>query len=589
VRRISLPLETSSAREARRCVEQWCFEDGRVDFTDTGKLLVTELVTNALLHARSAVQVRFQQIDGGVHVEVADSSPVHPTMRSQSPEAATGRGMAMVEKLAEAWGVRAELGGKVVWFQLGRRDGDLVESLTLDPGPQPDRKLIGIALTAVPASLRMAAHRHDDALLRELSLIAFDAGHHLASQVAEIIVGAERARSILTAAQARAEQVSGGASDMVLEVPAEAATDVADLLRLLELADRLAQEGELLTAATLPEIRALRRWSLSEVISQIEGTEPIAWTPVYAGLRSVPGIDLAADVVLDQLLDGVVVADASNTVVYANRAVESLLGWDPGELVGQRLLKLMPERFWDSHLAGFTHFLVTRQPRVLGRPVRVFAATRDGREVPVELVISSFPLRRQPAFLACIRDLSEHLELERAAARSLPLEVINDVSMLLALSGPAPLGEVVPKVLAAMGERLDWQVGCLWLAQDSRLLHGTWWQSEPGFDQFRVATLGGGYDPEAGLAGRVRSSGAPAWITHLEELASPPVPPAVGSGLRAEFAFPLSFRDEVVGVVELFATSVREPDENVLAVAATLGLYLGLYLGRRRDERQLEA
>jgi anti-sigma regulatory factor (Ser/Thr protein kinase) len=81
------------------------------------ELLVSELVTNAVLHARSDVEVRLSTSDRGLRVDVADSSNRRPVMRTRDESAMTGRGLGLVAELSTEWGVDEIVdGGKSVWF-----------------------------------------------------------------------------------------------------------------------------------------------------------------------------------------------------------------------------------------------------------------------------------------------------------------------------------------------------------------------------------------------------------------------------------------------------------------------------------------
>jgi anti-sigma regulatory factor (Ser/Thr protein kinase) len=89
-------------RIIRAALNHW----GRPNLIDTAELLLTELVTNALRHARGldvGVRVYFQ----GDHlaIEVNDGSPVLPVPRYAGSDDENGRGLFLVEALAEAWGV----------------------------------------------------------------------------------------------------------------------------------------------------------------------------------------------------------------------------------------------------------------------------------------------------------------------------------------------------------------------------------------------------------------------------------------------------------------------------------------------------
>jgi anti-sigma regulatory factor (Ser/Thr protein kinase) len=81
-------------------------------------LLVSELVTNALLHARSAPSVEVTRDEGHIRCVVLDDSPMIPRRRHYANDAVTGRGIALVETLASRWGSERNGTGKRVWFEL---------------------------------------------------------------------------------------------------------------------------------------------------------------------------------------------------------------------------------------------------------------------------------------------------------------------------------------------------------------------------------------------------------------------------------------------------------------------------------------
>jgi anti-sigma regulatory factor (Ser/Thr protein kinase) len=87
-------------------------------------LLVSEVVTNAILHSASgdqdgSVEVRYALDDHEVYVEVVDAGgAIHPRRHAEYLEAVSGRGLALVEALASGWGVQDRRAGRVVWFRL---------------------------------------------------------------------------------------------------------------------------------------------------------------------------------------------------------------------------------------------------------------------------------------------------------------------------------------------------------------------------------------------------------------------------------------------------------------------------------------
>jgi anti-sigma regulatory factor (Ser/Thr protein kinase) len=121
----SLAPDRQSPREARRVVRHLL--DGSDDEIVDGVLLaVSELATNAVLHARTPFEVRAGLDAGVLRIEVHDDDPTLPQRRQPSPEDIGGRGLLLVEQAADRWGVDREVDdGKTIWFELAldRRQG----------------------------------------------------------------------------------------------------------------------------------------------------------------------------------------------------------------------------------------------------------------------------------------------------------------------------------------------------------------------------------------------------------------------------------------------------------------------------------
>ncbi|MCD2195854.1 SpoIIE family protein phosphatase [Actinomycetospora endophytica] len=125
-RHVRLPPESRSAGVARRLLRGVLAEVGSdEDTAETATLLASELCENAVLHAGTTFDFAVAAGDDGITVSVTDqgSSPLEVHLaepRSRTGRAAThGRGMALVESLATAWGTRHDTEGHCVWFTLG--------------------------------------------------------------------------------------------------------------------------------------------------------------------------------------------------------------------------------------------------------------------------------------------------------------------------------------------------------------------------------------------------------------------------------------------------------------------------------------
>ena len=117
---VDLPPEPASATRARRLARDQLTVLCTAEVLDTVALLVTELVTNAILHARTPLRLDIDVQPDRVRVCVEDSSPRSPEVHHYGTDAVTGRGLALVEQLASSWGVDTTPTGKVVWCEIAR-------------------------------------------------------------------------------------------------------------------------------------------------------------------------------------------------------------------------------------------------------------------------------------------------------------------------------------------------------------------------------------------------------------------------------------------------------------------------------------
>lgn len=127
---LELPATTDSVPVARRFVRVE-LRHSEAD-VDTAVLLTSEVVTNAVLHARSPFRLVVEDRESNVRIAVHDRSPVPPRMHNFSPLSATGRGLRLLDHLALAWGVESADSGKTVWFEVGQPSDAAWESFTAD-------------------------------------------------------------------------------------------------------------------------------------------------------------------------------------------------------------------------------------------------------------------------------------------------------------------------------------------------------------------------------------------------------------------------------------------------------------------------
>ncbi|QNN54132.1 ATP-binding protein [Nocardioides mesophilus] len=304
-RRLQLDPEPQSVRRARRWVVE-TFEDlGRPDLVDSAELGVSELVTNAILHAAPPITVRVRGSAQHPRVEVHDASTRPPEVSLDLDDddallSAVGRGLGLVALYSATWGADLSGDGKVVWFEPtdgpepgAAPQGDvfdldrvvaarLAEQSRLDPSTRVRVRLLG-----------MPARRFADfrvwysEIRRELRILAVNhpGEYPLAEEVSQLTLQVEAERAQTTGIGRLDSAIVEGEELVDLEylVPPTAPDTMRRSDELMDRIDEFTREQGLLTLPATEEIVRLRRWYLGEFVRQATGAEPLPWPEASAG------------------------------------------------------------------------------------------------------------------------------------------------------------------------------------------------------------------------------------------------------------------------------------------------------------------
>ena len=281
----------------------------------------------------------------------------------------------------------------------------------------------------MPATLWLSARQHHDAILRELVLYCAEHGAPKTD-----LAAVDKARSTISNALTDAldeAHVSGTARpvlpdnhpsplpwvpdhlDLHIEVPTDTAWQFAALQDALDAAEALALQEKLLLRPGLPEIIAVRDWACEQVIAQLSGSPSAPW-PGSAQPRFETDVRAARDVEWDSSIvtdsqRGVIAADDANRIVAVSRPLARLLGWHPEELVGRRVVTVVPPALREGHVAGFSRHLTTGEAHVLGVPLELPVLRRDGSEVQCRFMVERAPVNRgRSVYMAWIEPLEPH-------------------------------------------------------------------------------------------------------------------------------------------------------------------------------------
>jgi PAS domain S-box-containing protein len=289
--------------------------------------------------------------------------------------------------------------------------------------------------------------------------------------------------------------------------------------------------------------------------------------------------------ILDTALDCIITMGADGRILEFNPAAERVFGFSQSEAIGKELAELIiPPRMREQHRRGLAHYLKTGEGPVIGKRIEIAGVCKDGSEILVELAITALKIDSSPVFTAYLRDITQHV---RNDCRRLAQYTVASL-----LAGSWTLEEASSAILQTITSIGDWVLSALWIYDETigRLRCRAFWEAGSDnlkkFGQFSQTVQ---FRMGEGLPGRVWESNEPAWIHDVTvDRNFPRAPAAEEAGLRGGFAFPLFAGRAINGVVELFSEHVVEPDPDLLQLVTALGSQIGLFIERRRVEKELE-
>ncbi|UVT15221.1 MAG: PAS domain S-box protein [Nitrospira sp.] len=293
--------------------------------------------------------------------------------------------------------------------------------------------------------------------------------------------------------------------------------------------------------------------------------------------------------IVDTALDGVITIDAAGIVTEWNAQATAIFGWTRDEALGKLLSEtIIPERDREAHAHGIREYLRSGVGPVLNRRIEIAARHKDGHEFPVELAVSPARIGETYMFSAFVRDITDRRWAERRLA--------SQYAVTRVLSEAVTIEEAVPRIIEAVGESLEWDLGVFWRVDKHtgtlRCLHH-WQTGAICADEFVAMDQGQSFKPGIGLPGRIWECGRPVWIRDVAlDSTFVRADLAAKTGLHGAFGFPIRIGGEIEGVIEFFTHQIREPDGELLSMIADVALKIGQFGERTRAEealRQTEA
>ena len=117
---------------------------------------------------------------------------------------------------------------------------------------------------------------------------------------------------------------------------------------------------------------------------------------------------------LDAAPDAIIVVDDRGRITRANPLAERMFRYAPGELIGQPIEVLVPQRFRREHVADRTSYLSEPHTRAMGAGQALTGVRRDGTEFPVEISLSPLRVSGATQVISIVRDLTDRLKAEQS-------------------------------------------------------------------------------------------------------------------------------------------------------------------------------
>ena len=294
---LSVAPAPHSVQEARRWVVDTITDIGRPELVETAELGVSELVTNAVLHACDPITVRVRGTRAHPRVEVTDGSPHPPVMPPGltgavlSPEdeellLTFGRGLDIVARCADAWGAEIERTGKVMWFapSAGPREEGIPGTVTglPEPAERSDPDTVHVKILCAPIRALAEFESHYRELRREVRLLALahEDRYPIAKSLADLFGSLQREvqEGVDPELLRRASQEGRREIDLTVPVSPSEAQTMGRFAELLDFADEFCRREKLLSLARSRRQVQFQNWFFTEFARQGSGRDPRPWS-----------------------------------------------------------------------------------------------------------------------------------------------------------------------------------------------------------------------------------------------------------------------------------------------------------------------
>ena len=266
---------------------------------------------------------------------------------------------------------------------------------------------------------------------------------------------------------------------------------------------------------------------------------------------------------------------------YVNRSALDNLGYTLEAMQALTPIDIKPKMTEASFRELVNPLLTGEQAQLIFQTVH---QRKDCSTYPVEVHLQLIGQGEERSFFAFVHDVTAHKQQEHCQTTQYP------ITQLLLESNT--LEEAIPDILGRVCKTLGWNVGAMWRVDEQMQVlrcAEIWCEQSADCEQFIEHTKQSNFARGIGLPGRVWKNRRVEWITDVacdENFLR--APSAINAGLHAAFAFPIESRDRLYGVMEFFATALREPDQKFLDMFEGLAGQISQSLNRKESEQHLQ-
>ncbi|MEO7650488.1 MAG: ATP-binding protein [Bryobacteraceae bacterium] len=264
---------------------------------------------------------------------------------------------------------------------------------------------------------------------------------------------------------------------------------------------------------------------------------------------------------------------------YVNQRTLDNLGYTLEAMQALTPIDITPEATEDSFRKLANPLLIGEQAEL---NFKVVHQRKNGSTYSRDVQLQVIGQGEERTFLAFMHDAT--------ASKQQALRQTTQHAITRLLLESNSLEEAAPYIMGMICHTLDWNVGVLWKLdeQQQELRCAEVWDDKRRCAQFIERSRQSNFTIGIGLPGRVWKSRRVEWVVDVvRDDNFPRGPAAVEAGLHAAFAFPIGIGERLYGVMEFFATALREPDHKLLDMFEGVAGQISQFLNRKLAEHQL--